>query len=191
MKNRLSVVAIALSTLVAGHALAADPSVAKTREQVRAELVEAQRNGTVLVDGDQGLRAYPVTPRPAAQKTAEKAAEKAVVVGKTREDVLQELRDARANGTLIANSETGETYRDIDPRSYPAADVAQGKTRAQVLAELAEARRTGDLIANSETGAKYNEIYPGRYPTRGTVQAVNPVGDVRAGAASSKAAVTN
>ena len=115
MKNRLSVVAIALSTLVAGHALAADPSVAKTREQVRAELAEAQRNGTLLVDGDQGLRAYPVTQRPAAQKTADKA----VVVGKTRAEVLQELRDARANGTLIANSETGETYRDIDPRSYP------------------------------------------------------------------------
>ena len=84
------------------------------------------------------------------------------MVGKTREDVLQELRDARANGTLIANSETGETYRDIDPRSYPAADVAQGKTRAQVLAELAEARRTGDLIANSETGcASYRD---GCYP---------------------------
>jgi Domain of unknown function (DUF4148) len=119
MKNRLSVVAIALSTLVAGHALAADPSVAKTREQVRAELAEAQRNGTLLVDGDQGIRVYQVTPRPAAQKTADKAAEKAVVVGKTRAEVLQELRDARANGTLIANSETGETYRDIDPRSYP------------------------------------------------------------------------
>ena len=84
---------------------------------------------------------------------------------------------------------------NVEPNNTPFQGVygqqEPGKTRAQVLAELAEARRTGDLIANSETGAKYNEIYPGRYPTRGTVQAVNPVGDVRAGAASSKAAVTN
>lgn len=140
MKNRLSVVAIALSTLVAGHALAADPSVAKTREQVRAELAEAQRNGTLLVDGDQGLRAYPVTPRPAAQKTAEKAAEKAVVVGKTRAEVLQELRDARANGTLIANSETGETYRDIDPRSYPPLGPVQAVNTGNDVRAVAPAK---------------------------------------------------
>ena len=44
MKTRLSVVAIALSTLVAGHALAADPAAAKTREQVRAELAQARAN---------------------------------------------------------------------------------------------------------------------------------------------------
>ena len=56
MKTRLSVVAIALSTLVAGHALAADPSTAKTREQVRAELIEAQRNGDLIADGETGLR---------------------------------------------------------------------------------------------------------------------------------------
>ena len=136
MKTRLSVVAIALSTLVAGHALAADPSVAKTREQVRAELAEAKRNGTLLVDGDQGIRVYQVTPRPAAQKTAEKA----VVVGKTRAEVLQELRDARANGTLIANSETGETYRDIDPRSYPPLGPVQAVNAGNDVRALAPSK---------------------------------------------------
>ena len=40
--KKLSVVAIALSTLVAGQVFAADASVAKTREQVRAEVIAAE-----------------------------------------------------------------------------------------------------------------------------------------------------
>ena len=96
MKTRLSVVAIALSTLVAGHALAADPSVAKTREQVRAELVEAQRNGTVL----------DVSPRE-FQLLLELAREPGVVVSKSllsqRLDPLGEPVDFGAIEVHVSN----------------------------------------------------------------------------------------
>ncbi|WP_382152661.1 DUF4148 domain-containing protein [Hydrogenophaga sp. ANAO-22] len=60
--KKLSVVAIALSTLVAGHAFAADASVGKTREQVRAELIQAQRNGDLIADGETGARYKDLAP---------------------------------------------------------------------------------------------------------------------------------
>lgn len=87
--TRLSVIAIALAALTAGQAFADAP---KTREQVRAELAEAQRNGDLIADG-----------------------------------------------------ETGATYRQLYPHRYPAQDSAQAKTREQVKQELVEARRNGQL----------------------------------------------
>jgi Domain of unknown function (DUF4148) len=177
MKTRLSVVAIALSTLVAGHALAADPSVAKTREQVRAELVEAQRNGDLIADGETGLRFNQVSPHLYSQAT---------VVAKTRADVKAELAQAQANGDLIADGETGARFNEVFPAQYAAARtapvvevVAQGKTRAEVKAELAEAIRNGDLIADGQTGARFKDLNPSRYPAEATFQAKSR-DDVRA-----------
>ncbi|PKO64771.1 MAG: hypothetical protein CVU22_22830 [Betaproteobacteria bacterium HGW-Betaproteobacteria-16] len=50
MNTRLSIVALALSSLVAGHALAADASVGKTRDAVqnedRAQTLVAQQHAT-------------------------------------------------------------------------------------------------------------------------------------------------
>jgi predicted RNase H-like HicB family nuclease len=165
MKTRLSVVAIALSTLVAGHALAADPSVAKTREQVRAELVEAQRTGNLIADSETGLRFNQLYPSLYPQATV-------AAVGKTRDEVKAELAEAQRNGDLIADSETGQRLNQLYPEQYAASRtsvpaavvVAQGKTRAEVKAELAEAQRNGDLIADSETGLRFNQLYPNRYP---------------------------
>ncbi|AOF86216.1 putative peptidoglycan binding domain protein [Hydrogenophaga sp. RAC07] len=165
MKTRLSVVAIALSTLIAGHAMAADPSTAKTREQVRAELIEAQRNGDLIADGETGLRFNQLYPNLYPQATV-------AVVGKTRAEVKAELAEAQRNGDLIADGETGQRLNQLYPEQYaatrtsaPAVEVvAQGKTRAEVKAELAEAQRNGDLIADSETGLRFNQLYPNRYP---------------------------
>jgi Domain of unknown function (DUF4148) len=54
MKNaRNSIIALALTALSAGSVFAADMTP-KTRDQVRAELVEAQRNGTMIFDGETG-----------------------------------------------------------------------------------------------------------------------------------------
>ena len=185
MKTRLSVVAIALSTLVAGHALAADPAQAKTREQVRAELVEAQRNGSLIADGETGLRFNQVSPHLYPQAT---------VVAKTRADVKAELAQAQANGDLIADGETGAKFKDVAPAQYaaarseaPATTVAVGKTREQVKAELAEAIRNGDLIADGETGAKFNQLYPNRYPQPVLAQGVARE-DVRADVVNSRSA---
>ncbi len=54
MKNvRISVIALALTALCAGSVFAADMTP-KTRDQVRAELVQAQRDGTMIFDGETG-----------------------------------------------------------------------------------------------------------------------------------------
>jgi predicted RNase H-like HicB family nuclease len=162
MKTRLSAVAIALSTLVAGHALAADPAVGKTREQVRAELAQAIRSGDMIADGATGQRFNEIAPHLYA---------KPVAVAKSRAEVKAELAEAIRNGDLVADGETGQRYNQVAPAQYaaartaaPAATVAVGKTREQVKAELAEAIRTGDMVADGQTGAKYNQLYPNSYP---------------------------
>lgn len=163
MNTRLSVVAIALSTLVAGHAFAADPAAAKTREQVRAELAQAVRSGDLIADGETGARFNQVSPHLYAQPVA---------VAKSRAEVQAELRDAQARGELIADGETGARFNEVAPAQYAAvrtpapavATAAVGKTREQVKAELAEAQANGELIADGETGTKFNQLYPNRYP---------------------------
>lgn len=189
MKTRLSVVAIALSTLVAGHALAADASVAKTREQVRAELVEAQRNGDLIADGETGLRFNQVSPHLYPQAT---------VVAKTRAEVKAELAQAQANGDLIADGQTGARFNEAFPAQYAASRtaapaptvVAQGKTRAEVKAELAEAIRNGELMADGQTGARFKDVNPGRYPVEATVQAKSR-DEVRAELVNSRSVKSN
>eukprot|EP01036_Dinobryon_divergens_P038810 gene38810-51015_t len=189
MKTRLSVVAIALSTLVAGHALAADPTVAKTRDQVRAELVEAQRNGSLIADGETGLRFNQVSPHLYPQTA---------VVAKTRADVKAELAVAQANGDLIADGQTGARFNEVFPAQYAASRtaapsvevVAQGKTRAEVKAELAEAIRNGDLIADGQTGARFKDLNPSRYPTEATFQAKSR-DDVRAELVNARSVKSN
>jgi hypothetical protein len=42
-------------SLIAAPAFASDQMVSKTREQVRAELVEAQQRGEMLASGESGL----------------------------------------------------------------------------------------------------------------------------------------
>ncbi|CAN0505135.1 unnamed protein product, partial [Phaeothamnion confervicola] len=157
---RLTVVAIALSTLVAGHALAADPAVGKTREQVRAELNEAIRTGDIVADGATGQRLNQLYPSRYAQPV--------VVASKSRADVRAEVQQARLSGELVTDGETGEKIAEyVAPRSAAAntaVAAASGKTRAEVKAELAEAIRNGDLVADGETGAKFNQLYPNRYP---------------------------
>jgi Domain of unknown function (DUF4148) len=80
-----SIAALAIATLSAGHALAADHQSPITREQVKAELAEAIRTGNIVAnDVGQKLNelnpsAYPAQP---------------VVAGKTREQVKAELAEA-------------------------------------------------------------------------------------------------
>jgi hypothetical protein len=136
MKNaRISAIALALSALVAGQALAADPAAAKTREQVRAEYLQAQRNGDLIVDIESGQTARQLNPSLYAADV--------IAQGKTRAEVRAELAEAQRNGDVIADIEVGLTAREINPALYPAEVTAQGKTRAEVREELAQARRNG------------------------------------------------
>lgn len=128
-----AIIALTLSTLAAGYASAAD--VGKTRDQVRAELAEAQRTGDIVAFGDSGKKLNELYPsRYPAQ---------AVVQGKTRAQVLAELAEAQRTGDIVADSESGKKLNELYPSRYPA-KATQTNTRAQVLAELAQAKRSGE-----------------------------------------------
>lgn len=111
MKNtRTSVIALALFAISAGSTFAAD-TAPKTRDQVRAELVQAQRDGTLIADGQTGATFRDVFPGSYMQP--------AVTSTTTREQVRADLIQARRDGTLIADGQTGATFRDLSPQRYP------------------------------------------------------------------------
>ena len=111
MKNaRNSIIALALTALSAGSVFAADMTP-KTRDQVRAELAQAQRDGTLIADGQTSATFRQVFPgsymQPAAASTT------------SRDQVRADLMEAQRNGTLIADGQTGATFRSVFPGSYP------------------------------------------------------------------------
>ena len=142
--------------LLAAFSTAVEAHEGKTRDQVRAELAAAQRDGDVLAPGDSGLTLRELYPNryPARQPAA----------AKTRAEVVAELQEARRTGDIVVG-DIGLTQYEINPRNFPARAVAQGKTREQVRAEFAEAVRSGDIVANGETGQTLRELYPQRYMT--------------------------
>ncbi len=111
MKNvRTTVIALALTAVCAGSVFAADMTP-KTRDQVRAELMQAQRDGSLIADGQTGATFRQVFPgsymTPAATSTT------------SRDQVRVELKEAQRNGTLVADGQTGATFRDQSPQRYP------------------------------------------------------------------------
>ena len=164
----------ALLVLTVGAAYAQGSQSGLTRDQVRAELADAQRRGDVPAAGELGRTLRDITPnRYAAPEAAP---------GLTRAEVVAELQEARRNGDTQVG-DTGHTQYEIAPQNFPTRVAVQGKTRAEVRAEYLEALRTGDLIANNETGEKLNELYPRRY----AMKAASPAQDGRAVVASATA----
>ncbi len=149
-----SVMAVAVMTVAAGHALAqsTDPSAPKTREQVRAELMEAQRTGDILANDDSGKKLNELYPSryPAHAGTQ----------GVTRAEVKSELLDARRSGDMLATDDSGKKLNELYPSRYPAQHHAQGVSRAEVKSELLDAKRRGDVIVQGDAGKKLNELYP-------------------------------
>jgi hypothetical protein len=107
---RLSLIALAIATASMGAAFAADASAPKTRDQVRAELAEAQRNGTLVADGQTGATFRDLYPSRYMAMPATSL--------KTRAEVRAELRDAWVRGELVADGQTGATFRDLAPHRY-------------------------------------------------------------------------
>jgi hypothetical protein len=139
-----STIALLIAAATAG-AYAQDS--AKTREQVRQELMAALRNGA-LPRGEQD-----VPPR-----TQEQGATR------SRAEVQAEFALARRNGELLAG-DSSLTMNEAHPAQFPAHTmVAASKTRAQVKAELAEAQRNGDLLASGEASLTLREQRPDAYP---------------------------
>jgi len=152
ISSRIAAAVLALTTLGAAHAQSASPG--PTRDQVRAELLDAQRRGDLPAPGELGLKPREITPDRFAASPA--------VQGLTRAQVVAELQEARRNGDVEVG-ESGRTAFEIAPRNFPERAVAQGKSREQVREELAEAVRTGNVVATGEIGAQLNEVYPNRY----------------------------
>jgi energy-converting hydrogenase Eha subunit B len=185
MKYATASIALAVAALLTGQAHAAD-NVGKTREQVRAELFEAQRTGDIVAGKDAaadefGSGAYKKLNEfnPAAYPA------KAVAIGKTRAQVRAELAEAQRTGDIVAGKDAGadeftsgafRKLNELNPAAYPAKPAVIGKTRAQVRAELAEAQRTGNIVASRDAGDEYSaangrllsDVYPNLYPATRT-----------------------
>jgi hypothetical protein len=143
-RKTLSTLTLVLAALAAGNTLAADATGAKTRDQVRAELAEAQRTGDILAPGDSGKKLNELYPS--------RYPAKAVAQGYTREQVLAELAQAQRTGDILAQGNSGKKLNELSPSQYPAKAAAQSVTRAQVLAELAEAQRSGEFGISNNYG---------------------------------------
>ena len=178
-------IALAISTLIAGHAFAADADIGKTRAQVQAELVQARATGNITAPdqlsidytGRTGAKMNEVFP---AQYSAVAAV--APVSTKTRADVIAEMAEAKRTGNVMASSQvaidfgstTAAKLNEIFPSRYPAVASAPAKTRAEVRTELAEAQRTGDIPADNLAslvyagvpGQKLKDVYPTQYPVK-------------------------
>jgi len=135
-RKALSALSLSLAALVAGNAFAADASAPKTRDQVRAELVQAQSTGDILAQGNSGKLLNELYPSRYPAKVA--------AHGYTREQVMADLAEARRTGNILAPGNTGEMLNELYPSQYPAKAVTQGVTRAQVVAELEQTQRSGD-----------------------------------------------
>lgn len=101
-RKYLSTLTLALAVLAAGNALAADSAAPKTRDQVRAELAQAQRTGDIVIvtSDNSGEKLNELNP---AQYPA-----KAVAQGNSRAQVLAELAQAQRSGEIgFGNKHTG------------------------------------------------------------------------------------
>lgn len=109
-------ISLALASSASVPALAQGPPTGMTRAEVVSELLEAQRNGDTIVNGQTGQTARDMRPDlyPATSGGP----------GKTRAEVIEELREAQRNGETIVNGETGQTARELRPDLYPSTNNA-------------------------------------------------------------------
>jgi hypothetical protein len=135
----LPLITMALSSMAQGGV---------TRDQVKAELVEARRTGNLVSSGESGLKLNELNPKLYPAKSA--------VEVKTRDQRKADVAEATRTGTLSANDETGATLRELHPKDYPAQSVLPSKSREQVLAELAEARLLGNVWVGEESDWRTN-----------------------------------
>lgn len=127
--------AIASSTVSAAEyeAYFEKPQVASTKSRAGVEQeTVAARNAGLIVTGELGAGYAPATDRDG---------NKAVVASKTRAEVLAELRQARNDGTLAAN--TGEIGLLTTPKFEGTA-----RSRADVRAEAIQSAHSGQVSSN-------------------------------------------
>ena len=86
----------------------------KSAEQVRQELIAAQRAGQVIVNAELGTLAKPPVQ----------------LASKTREQVRAELIAAQRAGNFIVNAELGLTARQMYPSRYARVDAGEKRAAA-------------------------------------------------------------
>ena len=184
-------IALAISTLIAGHAFAADADVGKTRAQVQAELVQARATGNITAPDQLSIDYTGRTGAKMNEVFPARYAAVAPVSTKTRADVIAEMAEAKRTGNVMASSQvaidfgstTAAKLNEIFPSRYPAVASAPAKTRTEVRTELAEAQRTGDIPAdNLESlvyagvpGQKLKDVHPTQYPVKARAGALTQV----------------
>ena len=184
-------IALAISTLIAGHAFAADADVGKTRAQVQAELVQARVTGDITAPDQLSIDYTGRTGAKMNEVFPARYAAVAPVSTKTRADVIAEMAEAKRTGNVMASSQvaidfgstTAAKLNEIFPSRYPAVASAPAKTRNEVRTELAEAQRTGDIPAdNLESlvyagvpGQKLKDVHPTQYPVKARASALTQV----------------
>jgi hypothetical protein len=127
-----------------------------TRAEVKAQTMEAIKNGDILAPGDAGLtfrqedpEDYPAQPAPPP--------------GKTVAQVKAETMAAIRNGDILAPGDAGLTFAQEDPADYPAKPIVVGKTRAEAKEERDIAVRDGDILAAGEAGLTFAQEEPDMY----------------------------
>jgi len=121
MKTHHILITASLATLAwtASTHLMAQTQVGKTREQVRAELMEAVRTGNIPCGGETGQLMREMYPSRYPQPPA--------VESKTREQVKEELAEAIRTGNIQCNNDSGMLERQVNPSRYPPVPAPVGK----------------------------------------------------------------
>lgn len=147
MKTKFAATAL----FIASAMLVGSPSFADvTRDQVKAELAMAVRNGDIMF-GETNVKLNEMFPGryPAKQVQSDV----------TRAQVKSELVAAVRNGDMeVGNSSL--KLNEMYPNLYPVSQVQSTVTRAEVKAELISALRTGDYMAPGEASGLCNEVHP-------------------------------
>ncbi len=108
--SKIATVALLLAALGSGYATAADTATqGLSREQVLAELADAQRTGDI-VDAKTGMKLNELNPSAYPAK--------AVAEGKTRDQVLAELTEAQRTGDIV-DAKSGKKLNELYPHLYP------------------------------------------------------------------------
>jgi len=113
-----------LTTLVLATGLLAGSSAFAqlTRDQVIADMIEAQRTGNIVTGLDGNKKLNELEPaRYASQQAAQ---------GKTRAQVRAELIEAQQKGEIVTGLDGNKTLRELDPARFQRAEQALAKTGA-------------------------------------------------------------
>jgi hypothetical protein len=124
MNNIITLFFSASAIAVVMAATAAHAETGTTREQVRAELVAAEKSGDIYF-GDQGKTLREMYPERYSQATTTDSAQVSTAQsgGKTRAQVEAEVAAAERAGELSFGQE-GLTQRELHPTWYPESNAA-------------------------------------------------------------------